>query len=282
LIIATVASVASAGAEPLLQDPQNSICLMMESAARANDLPLDFFVRVIWRESRFRSEAIGPVTRSGARAKGIAQFMPGTADERGLLDPFNPVQALPKAAEFLSELRGQFGNLGLAAAAYNAGPRRVREWLDGSGGMPSETRNYVLAVTGRSIEEWAKATDRDIGRASMDCGVMVALLKEQPNQYVAALEARVEAASGQPWGVELGAGFSRDNALSIYGRAMTRLSSVVGDRDPIISSAVLRSRGTRPFYKVSIGTGTRGEATTLCSRIRAAGGACIVLRNGRA
>ena len=59
--------------------------------------------------------------------------MPGTANERGLLDPFNPVQALPKSAEFLSELRDQFGNLGLAAAAYNAGPRRVQEWLAGTG-----------------------------------------------------------------------------------------------------------------------------------------------------
>ena len=46
----------------------------------------------------------------------------------------------------------------------------------------------------------------------------------------------------------------------------------------MISSSVLRSRGTRPFYKVSIGADTRPEATALCSRIRAAGGACIVLR----
>ena len=48
--------------------------------------------------------------------------MPATAAERNLLDPLNPIEALPKAAEFLKDLRGQFGNLGLAAAAYNAGP----------------------------------------------------------------------------------------------------------------------------------------------------------------
>ena len=107
---------------------------MIESAARASGLPLEFFARVIWQESRFQSDAIGPVTRSGQRAQGIAQFMPGTASERGLLDPFDPVQALPKSAEFLGELRNQFGNLGLAAAAYNAGPRRVQEWLAGTGG----------------------------------------------------------------------------------------------------------------------------------------------------
>ncbi len=276
----------AARAEPLLAAPdkpmpaasQSSMCLMLESAARANDLPVDFFVRVIWQESRFQANAVGPPTRSG-RAQGIAQFMPGTADERGVLDPFNPIQALPKAAEFLSELRGQFGNLGLAAAAYNAGPRRVRDWLAGSGQMPAETRNYVLAITGRTVDDWAKQTNSDIAKSSMDCGAMVALLKERPNSYIAALEQRVRAAGEHPWGVELAAGFSRDQALSLYSRTLTRLTDAIGNHDPMISSSVLRSRGTRPFYKVSIGADTRPEATALCARIQRAGGACIVLRS---
>ena len=68
---------------------------MVEAAARANALPLDFFARIIWQESRFQPQAVGPATRTGERAQGIAQFMPGTAGERGLLDPFNPVEALP-------------------------------------------------------------------------------------------------------------------------------------------------------------------------------------------
>src|ERR1700712_3514662 len=105
-------------------DAREAMCLMIESAARAANLPLEFFARVIWQESRFQPDAVGPVTRSGQRAQGIAQFMPGTASERRLLDPFDPVQALPKSAEFLGELRQQFGNLGLAGAAPNAGARR--------------------------------------------------------------------------------------------------------------------------------------------------------------
>src|ERR1700681_4534619 len=142
-------------------DTREAMCLMIESAAKANDLPLEFFARVIWQESRFQSNAVGPMTRNGQRAQGIAQFMPGTADERRLLDPFDPVQALPKSAEFLSELRQQFGNLGLAAAAYNAGPRRVQDWLAGSGYMPSQTRSYVLAITGATVEQWAKGGDAE-------------------------------------------------------------------------------------------------------------------------
>src|SRR6266702_5393507 len=138
-------------------DTREAMCLMIESAAKANDLPLEFFARVIWQESRFRSDAVGPMTRSGEHAQGIAQFMPGTAAERRLLDPFNPVEALPKSAEFLAELRGQFGNLGLAAAAYNAGPQRLRDFIAGARPLPAETRHYVAAVTGRAVEDWAKA-----------------------------------------------------------------------------------------------------------------------------
>ena len=199
---------------------------MIESAARASNLPLEFFARVIWQESRFRSDAIGPVTRNGQRAQGIAQFMPGTANERGLLDPFNPVQALPKSAEFLGELRDQFGNLGLAAAAYNAGPRRVQEWLAGTGPMPQETRSYVLAITGSTVEDWAngaKGGKMPERQPTSSCRELMALLKQAPNPFVAELEQRVTLGAAKLWGVQLAAGFSRDKALAMYARAMKRL-----------------------------------------------------------
>lgn len=270
------------------QNPDTStreaMCLMIESAARANDLPLEFFARVIWQESRFQPAAVGPVTRSGARAQGIAQFMPGTAAERRLLDPFDPVQALPKSAEFLRELRDQFGNLGLAAAAYNAGPRRVQDWLDGKGYMPGETRNYVSAITGATVEDW-----QTVGRSgktmprpqTSSCRELMALLRRAPNPFVAQLEARVKLGEARPWGVQLAAGFNRDRALTQYSRAMTRLRSVVGDHDPNLFSSVFRSRGTRPFYQVRIGADTREEANGLCGQIQKAGQACLVLRNKR-
>jgi len=263
---------------------REAICLMVESAARANDLPLEYFARVIWQESRFQSDAVGPVTRSGQRAQGIAQFMPGTASERRLLDPFDPVQALPKSAEFLNELREQFGNLGLAAAAYNAGPRRVQDWLAGSGPMPQETRNYVAVITGSSVDEWAKA-----GRGAKpppsspptSCRELMALLKRAPNPFVTQLEQHVELAAAKLWGVQLAGGFDRNRALAMYARAVKGLSAIIGDRDPSLLSSVIRTRGTRPFYQVRIGADTRPEADDLCNRIRHAGGACFVLRNMR-
>jgi cell division septation protein DedD len=263
-------------------DTREAMCLMIESAARANGLPLEFFARVIWQESRFQSDAVGPVTRSGQRAQGIAQFMPGTASERRLLDPFDPVQALPKSAEFLSELRNQFGNLGLAAAAYNAGPRRVQEWLAGTGGMPQETRNYVVAITGTSVDEWATASknSKPPDRApNTSCRELMALLRRAPNPFVTQLEQRVTLAAAKLWGVQLAAGFDRDKALAMYARAMTRLRAVIGDQDPSLLTSVMRTRGTHAFYQVRIGADTRPAADDLCNRIRRAGGACFVLRN---
>src|SRR5229473_957904 len=229
-------------------DTREAMCLMIESAAKAQDLPLEFFARVIWQESRFQSDAVGPVTRSGQRALGIAQFMPGTANERRLLDPFDPVQALPKSAEFLSELRQQFGNLGLAAAAYNAGPRRVQEWLASTGYMPQETRNYVVAITGTSVDDWVTAgkTDKMLTIApNTSCRELVALLNRAANPFVTQLAHRVTLAAGKPWGVQVSAGFNRDNALMMYARAMKGLSGVIGNQgDPLL----FRSRGTSSFY----------------------------------
>jgi hypothetical protein len=274
-----------AGAEPPHAPAENPICQMIESAARDNGLPVEFFARVIWQESRFNADAIGPVTRSGERAQGIAQFMPRTAAERRLLDPLDPIEALPKSAEFLNELRQQFGNLGLAAAAYNAGPRRVREWLDGTGFMPRETRAYVAAITGLAVDEWAalraEAGEADNARPAPGCGELMALLKRAPYPFVEGLERRVALAAVQPWGVQLAADFSRDRALATYARVMRRYDQVLRGRDPSILSSVSRSRGRRVLYQVRIGADTRAAADELCGRLRRVGGACMVLRNNR-
>ena len=127
------------------------ICEVVEEVAGEHAIPVPLFARLIWQESRFRNEVV-----SRAGAQGIAQFMPGTAAERGLDDPFDPLQALPASAGFLRELTKRFGNFGLAAAAYNGGPERVKKWLAGRGRLPKETRDYVLRITGRKAEYWAK------------------------------------------------------------------------------------------------------------------------------
>jgi hypothetical protein len=263
---------------------QNSICLLLESAAQANGLPIEYFARVIWQESRFRADAIGPVTRSGKRALGIAQFMPGTAAERNLLNPFDPIQALPKSAEFLRDLRREFGNLGLAAAAYNAGRRRVREWMAGTGKMPAETRAYVLAITGASVEQWAALGDNADKKLKSGpaCGELIALIKRAPNPFVEALERRIVTSSAQPWSVILTAGPSRTRILGAYAELERRRTAILTGRDAYITQTHLYRRGLVPFYQIRIGVPDRNAAYDVCNRIRQAGGACVVLRQRKA
>jgi transglycosylase-like protein with SLT domain/sporulation related protein len=266
---------------PVRPETATSICLMAEAAAKANGLPFEFFARLIWQESRFRPDAVGPVTRSGERARGIAQFMPRTASERGLLDPHDPVQALPKSAEFLHELLREFGNLGLAAAAYNAGPQRVRDWLEGRGNLPAETQRYVEIITGHSAANWGKGTmnPQEQRLAPMTCDSMMALLREQPNLYLTRLQQQVDKSGGSSWGVQVSAGFSRERALASYSDVEKRHRGSLSGLDPIIIATTLRSRGTHPFYQVRIGADTRANADRLCASLRKGGTACMVLRN---
>jgi hypothetical protein len=273
---------APAPADETPSETTESICLLIESAAAANALPVEFFARVIWRESRYNPNAVGPMTRSGARAQGIGQFMPGTAAQRRLLDPFDPVEALPKSAEYLSELRGRFGNLGLAAAAYNAGPQRVSDWLAGRRTLPRETRNYVQAVTGRSAGEWAAVgagRPNEKTPPAPPCTDLTVIVKRAPNTFVAELERRVSEGVASPWGVELSAGFSRAKVLTIYAAIERKYRAVLAGHDPMIIRARLLTRGTSAFYQVRAGTETRAEADKLCAGLRAAGGHCLVLRS---
>ena len=138
---------------------RKEICETLETASDLHDLPMEFLTRLIWQESRFNPEAVSP-----AGARGIAQFMPGTAIERGLADPFDPIESIWESAGFLYDLRQQMGNLGLAAAAYNAGPGRVQAWREGRSGLPRETQNYVRIVTGHAAKTWTSSDLPDIPR----------------------------------------------------------------------------------------------------------------------
>jgi hypothetical protein len=202
---------------------------------------------LIWQESRFKPAAIGPSTRSGKRALGIAQFMPATAAERDLLDPLNPIEALPKAAEFLKELRGQFGNLGLAAAAYNAGPGRVRAWMAGAASIPAQTRAYVEAVTGNSVDEWARGRGVELKtEGGVSCETLMAKLKQPPTTFLGALQQHVVTGAIQPWGAILGANRSRPEILDRYAALQRKFAAVLAGRDPILFE---RGPGPLPRYQ---------------------------------
>ena len=129
---------------------REDICNTLAASAAQHGLPIAFFGNLIYQESGLKPRIVSHV---GAR--GIAQFMPGTARMVGLKNPFNPREALPASAKFLRTLLHQFGNnYGLAAAAYNAGPGKVSRWLKRRTVLPKETRDYVMTITGQGAEHW--------------------------------------------------------------------------------------------------------------------------------
>lgn len=87
--------------------------------------------RVLWTiaylESRFRPEAVSP-----ASARGLMQFMPGTARRFKLTDPHDSIASIDAAARYVKELTDQFGpRLDLVLAGYNAGESAVECYRSG-------------------------------------------------------------------------------------------------------------------------------------------------------
>jgi len=247
-------------------------CQGVVEAAAAHHVPLEFFARLIKQESNFDPNAV-----SHKGAQGIAQFMPGTARWRGLSDPFEPQRALQESARWLGELRDQFGNLGLAAAAYNAGPRRVLDWLGRRGNMPAETRAYVRIITGRSVEEWANGHDDELANPAeqLRCEQLAGRVPVQPGITVTIRERT----AGGPWGLQLIGGWSESQALSEYRSLQKRFQSVLGDRPPMIIKGRMMGGGSAPWYRIRVAESSRDRAKQLCSRLEAIGGSCLVLRN---
>jgi hypothetical protein len=250
------------------------VCNIIWRQAEIHGLPAHFFARLIWKESLFNPNAVSP-----KGAQGIAQFMPATADMNGLEDPFVPHRALQASAKLLAKLRADFGNLGLAAAAYNAGPERVSSWLAGESELPFETQDYVSFITGKEAEEWAKreasfeipaiGKDRDFDKA---CIKLASRQKTIPTQELPKGE-------WKPWGIQIAGGFSQQAAISQFKRQQKRFPQLLGNHKPLVLRKANLSMGARKLTIIRVGAGSRAEAEALCSKLWAAGGACTVLKN---
>lgn len=287
--ISTIAICATAGlraeeADDTAVDPGSraeflaDVCERIEEAAAAHALPPGFLARLIWKESRFDANAVSP-----KGASGIAQFMPGTAAERGLEDPFDPRLAIPASAHFLSDLRDEFGNVGLAAAAYNAGPNRVARWRQGRAGLPGETLDFVLAITGHAAHDWTLP-----GTPEPD----FALHEELPFQEACRalpirrmtprpFEFEYASAEWRPWGVQVAAHRTPTRALAIYAGIQREHPELLGERAPMVVRTVNLSMGRAPRFAIRLGEASRAKANEFCQKLRRDDGACVVLKNKR-
>jgi hypothetical protein len=284
--------------QPDKTDALDQICRAVERVSADNDLPVEFFIRLIWQESKFETRL---VSRKGAR--GIAQFMPATAAERGLRNPFEPLQALKESGSYLRELSTTFGNLGLAAAAYNAGPGRVSHWLAGKARLPGETERYVEIVTGRPVGEWISSSPPkwegvEIPK-DVPCDELIALIaasREDAKMRAATFE-QVNAAAGAPeprppidnpsqsaarepesWGVQLAGHWEEGHVLASFERIRRQFPEIIGEHQPLVLKQQ-SAMGHASRYVLRLVETSRQSAEALCDRLRAADGACLVLAN---
>ncbi len=250
----------------------DDLCRALEQSAGDNALPVEFFARVIWQESRFNTMAV-----STKGAAGIAQFMPETASWHGLSNPFDPIEALRHSAAYLRELLDRFGNLGLAAAAYNAGPGRVNAWLTKHRTLPGETRNYVALVTGWTADEWASSSPPEKADTTIPQGVPctrlanLVLAPKQESQRIAAYVPR--------WGIQLAAHLSESTAWAIYRDRLKRFGALIGDREPIVLHKEISGMGRAKRYIITVADDDRGPLEKICRKLIAADATCDVLRN---
>jgi hypothetical protein len=247
------------------------VCDLIETHAERNNLPKDFFARLIWKESRFDPNAVSP-----AGAEGIAQFMPGTAAMRGLDDSFDIEKAIPASARYLGELKSGFGNLGLAAAAYNAGENRVSRWLNSGGFLPIETEDYVFDIMGDFVYKFSEAGYvGNVQPIDPKASFRDACRRLPVIQSTVTAMATVNV---KPWGVQVAGNFRRAAAIKQWQRLKGRFSALLAGYEPVVSR-VRTPIGRRGIYAVRIGVDNRANADIICQQLRGAGGSCIVVRN---
>lgn len=116
-------------------------------------VPETWIREVMRQESGGQQYLGGSPTTSPAGAMGLMQVMPSTyetlREEYGLgSDPYDPHDNILAGTAYIREMYDRYGSPGFLAA-YNAGPRRVDDYLNGARNLPGETRNYVAAIAPR-------------------------------------------------------------------------------------------------------------------------------------
>lgn len=249
------------------------VCAAIEGQAGANGLDPHFFARLLWKESLFEPSAVSPVG-----AQGIAQFMPETARIVGLDDPFNPAKAIAASAAYLARLTAEFGNIGLAAVAYNGGEARAATFLGGGTMLPWETQDYVEAITGHNAWAWRDdppEMDKLDLRLKGDTAFRDACIELAGNRQ---LKEFTTPARAWPWGVILASHPKQAGAAAQVKRLNRQLRPVLSGKRVAYVRKRLPGRPV-PVYTAQLGYGSRDEANRMCVRLRQVGAPCIVLKN---
>jgi hypothetical protein len=125
----------------LLLERQSLIDELIGKYAIQSNLPPEALRAVVEVESGFNPQAVSP-----KGAMGLMQLMPGTAEQYGVTDPFDPEQNIRAGSAYLRSLYDRYeDNQDLALAAYNAGPTAIEQY---GGQVPPfpETTDFIRRV----------------------------------------------------------------------------------------------------------------------------------------
>lgn len=147
----------------------SSIAAMVQAAAAQYGVDPGLALAVAQRES-----GLNPNATSSAGAQGVMQLMPATAASLGVSNPYDPTQNINAGVRYLASLISQYGgDTTKALAAYNWGPGNLNNAIAAYGGnwlsaAPSETQNYVAAITGVTAESNATTPTLTIPSVTID------------------------------------------------------------------------------------------------------------------
>ena len=248
-------------------------CQALRNAARRHYIDEGFFARLIWQESRFDPNALSP-----ANARGIAQFIDSTAKLRGLKDSYNPAESIERSAQYLSYLKQENGNLGLAAMAYNGGEGRAFGFMAGNVGLPQETRDYVQIITGLTAERWRNdpPATHDF-RLSKDKPFLPACYELARKRKLTQL--KPPGARYAPWGVQVGFGRTEKTAKAQYRRVTGSCRAVINRQKVELVPVRNRVSGRKGYWMARLAAQQKDKAIKLCTQLRNLNCACRVYKN---
>lgn len=249
----------------------DDVCTAIHAAAGDAGIDSGFLARLLWKESLFDASAVSP-----AGALGIAQFMPGTAELRGLEDPFNPAEAIFASANYLAELIRRFGNPGLAAAAYNGGENRMERYLKQDNGiLPAETLAYVAAITGRPARVWRDAPPETVDyRLDGETPFLEACRMQAKGRAIREFRDPVP-----PWGVVVASARQWGLAERLAAQVRRRHGGMLAEAELRVIRAPVPGIANSMRYTVQVPAQSRDAALSFCLRLRTTGAICRIHRN---